>query len=91
MINDVVFHGGRFVSTSESIDTNQEGWELRVKVMELHNSTTIRELGRRGHRMQRSGPWDHGRVLAVARHPETGLCEAAASPLRRFAYSATQA
>ena len=52
---------------------------------------TIRELGRRGHRMQRSGPWDHGRVLAVARHPETGLCEAAASPRSQVAYAVTLA
>ncbi len=46
----------------------------------------VRELEQRGHRMRRSGPWDHGRVLAVARHPETGLCEAAASPRNRVAY-----
>ena len=52
---------------------------------------TIRELAQLGHRMQRSGPWDHGRVLAVARHPETGLCEAAASPRSRIAYAATLA
>lgn len=46
-IQDLVFAGGRFISTGEGIDTGQKGWELRVKVMELHNSTTIRELGRR--------------------------------------------
>jgi gamma-glutamyltranspeptidase/glutathione hydrolase len=40
----------------------------------------LAELERRGHRLKRSGPWEHGRVLAVARHPDTGLCEAAASP-----------
>src|SRR5262249_23928078 len=42
----------------EGIDTDQTGWELRVKVMELHNSTTIRELSRRVRRGQL------GRVLA---------------------------
>ncbi|GJM25766.1 MAG: hypothetical protein DHS20C16_21810 [Phycisphaerae bacterium] len=57
LISDVVFHGGRFISTGEGIDTNQEGWELKVKVMELHNSTTIRELARRVRRGQK------GRVL----------------------------
>ncbi len=57
LINDVVFHGGRFISTGEGIDTHQEGWELKVKVMELHNSTTIRELARRVRRGQM------GRVL----------------------------
>ncbi len=57
-ITDLVYSGGRFVSTGEGIDTTQQGWELRVKVMELHNSTTIRELGRRVRRGQL------GRVLA---------------------------
>lgn len=51
-ITDLVFKGGRFISTGEGIDTSQVGWELRVKVMELHNSTTIRELGRRVRRGQ---------------------------------------
>ena len=47
----------------------------------------IRELERRGHRIRRSGPWDHGRVLAVARNPGSGLCEAAASPRSGVAYA----
>lgn len=53
-ITDLVYSGGRFISTGEGIDTEQTGWELRVKVMELHNSTTIRELGRRVRRGQLS-------------------------------------
>jgi site-specific DNA recombinase len=51
-ISDLVYSGGRFISTGEGIDTNQPGWELRVKVMELHNSTTIHETGRRVRRGQ---------------------------------------
>jgi len=51
-ITDLVYSGGRFISTGEGIDTTQQGWELRVKVMELHNSTSIRELGRRVRRGQ---------------------------------------
>ena len=51
-IQDLVYMGGRFISTGEGIDTNQTGWELRVKVMELHNSTTILETGRRVRRGQ---------------------------------------
>jgi len=51
-ITDLVFAGGRFISTSEGMDTDQPGWELRVKVMELHNSATINELGRRVRRGQ---------------------------------------
>jgi site-specific DNA recombinase len=57
MIKDLVFNEGRFISVGEGIDTAQDGWELRVQVMELHNSTTIRELGRRVRRGQ------EGRVL----------------------------
>lgn len=56
-IQDLVYSGGRFFSTGEGIDTAEPGWELRVKVMELHNSTTIRELG---HRVRRG---QEGRVL----------------------------
>jgi gamma-glutamyltranspeptidase/glutathione hydrolase len=47
----------------------------------------LRELERRGHRIRMAGPWEHGRVLAVARDPQTGLCEAAASPRMRVAYA----
>jgi hypothetical protein len=52
LITDLVFAVGRFISTSEGLDTDQPGWELRVKVMELHNSATINELGRRVRRGQ---------------------------------------
>jgi gamma-glutamyltranspeptidase/glutathione hydrolase len=45
------------------------------------------ELSRRGHRLRASGPWEHGRVMAVARSPVTGLCEAAASPRAQVAYA----
>jgi len=50
---------------------------------------TLAELERRGHSVRRGGPWEHGRVLAVARDPSTGACEAAASP--RFAIAAAAA
>src|SRR5262245_10106152 len=56
-IQDLVFHGGRFVSTGEGIDTLQKGWKLRVKVVEIHNSATIEDLAHRVHRGQK------GRVL----------------------------
>jgi len=48
----------------------------------------LADLEARGHRVDRSGPWEHGRVLAVARNPESGLVEAAASPRSRVAYAA---
>jgi gamma-glutamyltranspeptidase/glutathione hydrolase len=45
-------------------------------------------LEARGHRIRRSGPWLHGRVMAVTHHPESGLFEAAASPRSQVAYAA---
>jgi gamma-glutamyltranspeptidase/glutathione hydrolase len=49
---------------------------------------TLRALEARGHRVRRSGDWEHGRVLAVARDPRSGLVEAAASPRSQVAYAA---
>jgi site-specific DNA recombinase len=45
-IQDLVYSGGRFISTGEGIDTEKTGWELQVKVMELHHSTSNRERSR---------------------------------------------
>lgn len=59
-ITDLVFSGGRFISTGEGIDTAQEGWELRVKIMEVHNGATIRDLGRRVLRGQKGRVLDDG-------------------------------
>jgi DNA invertase Pin-like site-specific DNA recombinase len=59
-IQDLVFAGGRFISTGEGIDTRQKGWELRVKVLELHNSHTIRELAHRVRRGQEGRVRDDG-------------------------------
>jgi hypothetical protein len=59
-IKDLVYFGGRFISTGEGVDTAEDGWELRVKVMELHNSTTILELGRRVRRGQLGRVLDDG-------------------------------
>lgn len=47
----------------------------------------LRELEARGHRLERSGPWAHGRVLAAAYDPSGGLQEAAASPRFAVAYA----
>ena len=51
-VQDLVFAEGRFLSTGEGIDTTQAGWELRVKALEMHNSVTVTELGRRVRRGQ---------------------------------------
>ena len=47
----------------------------------------IAALQEMGHRVVRSSAWEHGRVMAVARDPGTGLCEAAASPRSQVAYA----
>src|SRR5262249_27660829 len=65
-VTDLVYAGGRFVSTGEGIDTAQDGWELRVKIMEVHNGATIRDLGRRVHRGQKGRVLDDG---AAGDHP----------------------
>ena len=57
-IKDLVYSGGRFISTSEGIDTSNSGWSLKVKVLELHHGETIRGLQDKVKRGQR------GRVLA---------------------------
>ncbi len=40
-IKDLVYSGGRFVSVSEGIDTNDPGWELKVGVLDIHHSQTV--------------------------------------------------
>jgi gamma-glutamyltranspeptidase/glutathione hydrolase len=45
-------------------------------------------LQARGHRIQKSGPWHHGRVMAVSVDTASGRCEAAASPRFQVAYAA---
>ncbi|MCE9563942.1 MAG: recombinase family protein [Planctomycetes bacterium] len=59
-ITDLVFAGGRFVSTGENIDTSVPGWELRVQVMELHNGLEIRGLRHKVRRGQEGRVRDDG-------------------------------
>jgi gamma-glutamyltranspeptidase / glutathione hydrolase len=47
----------------------------------------LRALEARGHRIERKGPWEHGRVLAAAFDPSGGPQEAAASPRFAIAYA----
>jgi DNA invertase Pin-like site-specific DNA recombinase len=51
-IKNLVFSGGRFVSTGEGIDTSKENWELSVQVMELHHGLANGERGRQVRRGQ---------------------------------------
>ncbi|QDU19739.1 recombinase family protein [Urbifossiella limnaea] len=57
-IQDLVFAGGRFLSTGEGIDTDVSGWELKVQVLQLHHGQTVRDLQ---HRVRRG---QEGRVRA---------------------------
>lgn len=64
--------------------TAKPGWlaaESRI------DAESIAGLSKRGHRIVQSGPWEHGRVMAVTHNPESGLCEAASSPRGSVAYS----
>ena len=57
-VTDLVYAGGRFVSTGEDIDTAIAGWELKVQVLQLHHGQTVRDLR---HRVRRG---QQGRVEA---------------------------
>lgn len=57
LITDLVYNGGRFISTGEGIDTEVEGWEMTVQFKEIHHSESSKDTGRRVHRGQK------GRVL----------------------------
>lgn len=46
-IQDLVFFGSRFISVVESVDTDEPGWQLRVKVVEVHNTLSGAELAHR--------------------------------------------
>ena len=57
-IRDLIYSGARFISTSDGIDTDEPGWEMKVKFLEIHNSHAITGLKDKVLRGQR------GRVLA---------------------------
>ncbi len=59
-----------------------------IEVEERIPPAVREELAARGHRVRCSGPWSHGRVMAVTRDPESGCLEAAASPRFQIAYAA---
>ncbi len=47
----------------------------------------IEALAARGHRVERKGGWEHGRVMAAAVSDGDASCESAASPRHRVAYA----
>jgi gamma-glutamyltranspeptidase/glutathione hydrolase len=58
-----------------------------VSVESRFDPLVLRELEARGHRLERKGAWEHGRVLAAAFDPSDGPQEAAASPRFAVAYA----
>ncbi|NRA08920.1 MAG: gamma-glutamyltransferase family protein [Myxococcales bacterium] len=58
-----------------------------LSVEDRLDASILSELARRGHRIERKGGWEHGRVMAVTRRDTDGLCEAAASPRHAVAYA----
>ena len=38
LVKDIVFHGGRFISATEGVDTERKGWKMIVGISELHHS-----------------------------------------------------
>jgi DNA invertase Pin-like site-specific DNA recombinase len=56
VIKDIVYHGCRFI-TGDGIDTNENGWQLKVRLLGIHNATSTEETARRVRRGMR------GRVL----------------------------
>ncbi len=58
-----------------------------VSVESRFDPAVLRALEARGHRLERKGPWEHGRVLAAAVDPSGGPHEAAASPRFAVAYA----
>ncbi len=60
LVQDLVYAGGRFLSVGENIDTAQDGWELKVQVMQLHHGQTVRDLQHRVRRGQKGRVLDDG-------------------------------
>jgi gamma-glutamyltranspeptidase/glutathione hydrolase len=58
-----------------------------VSVESRFDPAVLRALEARGHRLDRKGAWEHGRVLAATVDPSGGPHEAAASPRFAIAYA----
>jgi len=60
-LKDIVFHGGRYISVSENIDTTRRGWRLTAGFSEMHHSQVNEETadrvrgGQGGRKLDRNG------------------------------------
>ena len=52
LVQDLVYHGGRFISVNEGTDTARPGWEETVGFAELRHSMSSTDTGRRIRRGQ---------------------------------------
>ncbi|MDP3893108.1 gamma-glutamyltransferase family protein, partial [Nocardioides sp.] len=59
-----------------------------VYVEDRVDPAVLTGLERRGHLLQRTGPWSLGRMCAVARDPDTGVLTAGANPRGMQGYAA---
>ncbi len=58
-----------------------------ISVEDRMPAETLAALEARGHRLARTGGWEHGRVMAVTQRSTDGRCEAAASSRGAVAYA----
>jgi len=76
-------------STSFPSSFAPRSWEPGGLVAESRlGPATLDELRRRGHTVHDAGPWELGRLSAVARDPASGLLYAAANPRGAQGYAA---
>lgn len=47
LVKDVVFHGGRFITIVEGIDTNIKGWKMLVGISEIHHAHSNEDTAER--------------------------------------------
>lgn len=47
LLKDLVYHGGRFISIAEGIDTTHKGWKMIVGISEIHHSRANEDTAER--------------------------------------------
>jgi len=47
LIKDIVYHGGRFISVAEGIDTTHKGWKTMVGLKEMHHAQSNEDTAER--------------------------------------------
>jgi DNA invertase Pin-like site-specific DNA recombinase len=47
LVKDIVFHGGRFISVAEGVDTSRKGWRSIVGLSEIHHARSSEDTAER--------------------------------------------